>query len=101
MTTAKDAFLLHLDQPAELVALLEHDALWYAIWTWKPTFNHRPYNVSVFRCDFEVDLVPSTPDKLSMVETDEQIRLMRSSEYDLTMPETMVLVAELMRGVTI
>ena len=84
MTTAKDAFLLHLDQPAELVALLEHDDINYVVWTWwKPIFEDHPYNVSVFRLD-----APN-------------IKLMRSSEYDLTMVEAMTLVADLMRGVTI
>ena len=86
MTTAKDAFLLHLDQPAELVALLELNGIWYAIWT-RPTnpFKDRPYNVSVFTYDEDLD----------------RLHLMRSSDYDLGMVDAMTLVAELMRGITI
>ena len=86
MTTAKDAFLLHLEQPAELVALSEYDSLWYAIWT-RPTnpFRDRPFNVSVFTYDEALD----------------RLHLMRSSDYDLSMVDAMTLVADLMRGVTI
>ena len=86
MTTARDAFLLHLDQPAELLALLDYDSLWYAIWT-RPVnpFKDRPYNVSVFTYDKALG----------------RLHLMRSSDYDLSMVDAMTLVVSLMRGVTI
>ena len=86
MTTARDAFLLHLDQPAELVALLDYDSLWYAIWT-RPVnpFRDRPYNVAVFTYDKDMD----------------RLHLMRSGDYDMNMVDAMTLVVELMRGITI
>ena len=82
--TAKDAFLLHLDQPAELVALLEHDSLWYAVWTGVPPVSEEfPFNVHVF--SYEAG----------------EVRLMRSGAYHLTMKNAVGYVWDLMRGVTI
>ena len=85
--TAKDAFLLHLDQPAELVALLEHDSIHYAVWTRPDSeFDVGLFNVHVFHFD------PVDPNPLI---------LMRSGVYDLDIQSAMQLVADLMRGVTV
>ena len=90
MTTPKDAFLLFLEQPAELVALLEHNDVWYAVWTKpEPVFEDRPFNVHVFAYRAQTDLV------------EWGIKLMRSGEYDLTMIESLKLVTDLMGGITI
>ena len=87
MTTARDAFLLHLDQPAELVALLEHNRIHYAVWTRPdPVFDHLPFNVHAFF--WRPDRTPT-------------FSLTRSGVYDLDMQSAMQLVADLMRGVTI
>ena len=89
--TPKDAFLLFLEQPAELVALLKHDDVWYAVWTKpEPVFADRPFNVHVFKYG-----VTRIAEDASMV------HLMRSGEYDLTMPKAIKLVYDLMNGVTI
>ena len=91
MTTAREAFLLHLGQPAELVALLEHDqpnqtpsVVWYAVWTGVPPVeDDYPFNVHVF--SYEAG----------------EVRLMRSGVYHLTMENAVGYVWDLMRGVTV
>ena len=96
----KDAFLMFLEQPAELVCLLEHEDVWYAVWTKpEPVFADRPFNVHVFKTFARVPVFDFARSR--EIDVADEVHLMRSGEYDLNMTESLQLVADLMGGISL